>query len=277
MTYALASINPFLAARSRRLVSPPRTEPNPAAHAKPVRKVQIGPATLYNGDCFDVMPTLEPVEGVVTDPPYGIGFKYRSYDDAPERYDILMWKLVPLLTRLSGGGPCFVWQSPLKADQWHKYFPEDYRILAGCKLYPQAKRQAALPQLGPDHLLESEDPAVEGSAARLAPRGPGALRRLPRRQSRPLPAPARPGGVHLPRDLGKNYRSTRSWAAAPPASPASTPARSSSASSKTACISSTPASASARRGRPSAVHPKPLDPARAPGPLTTGQARSAGP
>ena len=58
MTYALASINPFLAARSRRLVSPRRTEPNPAAHAKPVRKVQIGPATLYNGDCFDVMPTL---------------------------------------------------------------------------------------------------------------------------------------------------------------------------------------------------------------------------
>ena len=151
MTYALTSINPFLAARTRRPVSSSRTEPKPAAHAKPVRKVRIGPATLYNGDCFDVMPTLEPVEGVVTDPPYGIGFKYRSYDDAPERYDILMWKLVPLLTRLSGGGPCFVWQSPLKADKWHKYFPEDYRILAGCKLYP--RRNGKQPCLSWDPII----------------------------------------------------------------------------------------------------------------------------
>ena len=151
MTYALASINPFLAARTPAACFPPYTEPKPAAHAKPVRKVQIGPATLYNGDCFDVMPTLAPVEGVVTDPPYGIGFKYRSYDDAPERYDVLMWKLVPLLTRLSAGGPCFVWQSPLKADKWHKYFPEDYRILAGCKLYP--RRNGKQPCLSWDPII----------------------------------------------------------------------------------------------------------------------------
>ena len=64
---ALATVNPFYAARYKRLVSPRRAQANPAPHAKPVRKVQIGPATLYNGDCFNVMPTLEPVEGVVTD------------------------------------------------------------------------------------------------------------------------------------------------------------------------------------------------------------------
>ena len=34
--------------------------------------VQIGDATLYLGDCLEIMPTLEPVSGVVTDPPYGI-------------------------------------------------------------------------------------------------------------------------------------------------------------------------------------------------------------
>ena len=62
-----------------------------------------------------------------------------------------MWKLVPLLNRLSNGGPCFVWQSPLKADKWHKYFPEDYRILAGCKLYP--KRDGKQPCLSWDPII----------------------------------------------------------------------------------------------------------------------------
>jgi DNA modification methylase len=35
--------------------------------------VVIGLATLYLGDCRDVLPTLGPVDAVVTDPPYGIG------------------------------------------------------------------------------------------------------------------------------------------------------------------------------------------------------------
>jgi DNA modification methylase len=36
----------------------------------------IGDATLYCADCMDVLPTLERVDAVITDPPYGIGFKY---------------------------------------------------------------------------------------------------------------------------------------------------------------------------------------------------------
>lgn len=34
----------------------------------------IGNATLYLGDCMDVLPTLDRVDAVITDPPYGIGF-----------------------------------------------------------------------------------------------------------------------------------------------------------------------------------------------------------
>jgi site-specific DNA-methyltransferase (adenine-specific) len=34
----------------------------------------IGKATLYLGDCMEVMPTLDKVDAVVTDPPYGIGY-----------------------------------------------------------------------------------------------------------------------------------------------------------------------------------------------------------
>lgn len=36
-----------------------------------MRVEQIGPATLYLGDCRDILPTLAPVDAVITDPPYG--------------------------------------------------------------------------------------------------------------------------------------------------------------------------------------------------------------
>ncbi|MBS0370960.1 MAG: site-specific DNA-methyltransferase [Proteobacteria bacterium] len=35
---------------------------------------KIGDATLYLGDCREILPTLGKVDAVVTDPPYGIGF-----------------------------------------------------------------------------------------------------------------------------------------------------------------------------------------------------------
>ena len=133
-----ATINPFYAARSTarasRGVLPPPTEPP--------RSVTIGRATLYRADCFDVLPTLPAVDAVVTDPPFGIGYAYRSYDDAPERYHDLMTRLIPELRRVTADGPCFVWQSPLKVHLWHRYFPQGYRLVAACKLLPDRGRQA---------------------------------------------------------------------------------------------------------------------------------------
>lgn len=38
-----------------------------------VEPVIIGNATLYLGDCREILPTLGKVDAVVTDPPYGIG------------------------------------------------------------------------------------------------------------------------------------------------------------------------------------------------------------
>jgi site-specific DNA-methyltransferase (adenine-specific)/modification methylase len=38
------------------------------------RKEVIGDATLYLGDCRDILPTLPKVDAVITDPPYGINY-----------------------------------------------------------------------------------------------------------------------------------------------------------------------------------------------------------
>ena len=38
-----------------------------------MRVEKIGRATLYFGDCRDILPTIGKVDAVVTDPPYGIG------------------------------------------------------------------------------------------------------------------------------------------------------------------------------------------------------------
>jgi DNA modification methylase len=38
-------------------------------------KVVIGDATLYLGDCMEILPTLDKVDAVITDPPYGMDFQ----------------------------------------------------------------------------------------------------------------------------------------------------------------------------------------------------------
>jgi DNA modification methylase len=41
-----------------------------------IREVTIGNCRLIQGDCLEVMPLLGKVDAVVTDPPYGIGYKW---------------------------------------------------------------------------------------------------------------------------------------------------------------------------------------------------------
>lgn len=61
---------------------------------------QIGPATLYLGDCRDILPTLAPVDLVLTDPPYGIGEaagknKSRGLAAIPKDYGDSDWDDAP--------------------------------------------------------------------------------------------------------------------------------------------------------------------------------------
>ena len=52
------------------------------------RKEVIGAATLYLGDCRDVLPMLSKVDAIVTDPPYGT--TQNSWDSAPDLAE--MWR-----------------------------------------------------------------------------------------------------------------------------------------------------------------------------------------
>jgi site-specific DNA-methyltransferase (adenine-specific)/modification methylase len=55
--------------------------------------VQIGTATLYRGDCMEVLPTLGRFDAVITDPPYGIG-KINQGGGRPEHFkETLNWDL----------------------------------------------------------------------------------------------------------------------------------------------------------------------------------------
>lgn len=119
-----------------------RTAPPRSSNTGPRRRVVIGPATLYLGDCFDGLPQLDPVDAVITDPPYGIGYRYRSHNDDPAAYDQFMQRLVPELKRVTCNGPMFVWQSQLHLASWHRWFPRGFRVIAACKVYPASEHRS---------------------------------------------------------------------------------------------------------------------------------------
>jgi len=63
-------------------------------------KVQIGEATLYLGDCMDILPTLDKVDAVITDPPYGINMNSKKVASrgklaAPKNYGDFDWDKAP--------------------------------------------------------------------------------------------------------------------------------------------------------------------------------------
>jgi site-specific DNA-methyltransferase (adenine-specific) len=41
-----------------------------------------GRITIYHGDCREILPLLDPVDLVLTDPPYGVGFRGEEWDAA---------------------------------------------------------------------------------------------------------------------------------------------------------------------------------------------------
>ncbi len=62
--------------------------------------VVIGNATLYLGDCMEILPTLPKVDAVITDPPYGIGASSKKFINGTSKtkkdyYADVCWDTAP--------------------------------------------------------------------------------------------------------------------------------------------------------------------------------------
>jgi len=93
---------------------------------------------IINADCREVLHSLpdKSVDLVLTDPPYGIGFKYENYVDEPNFYLPLMSFLIGEANRLCIG-MVFIWQAMKQCNNWHLWFPERWRIFAGIRNFTQ--------------------------------------------------------------------------------------------------------------------------------------------
>lgn len=101
----------------------------------------IGNATLYLGDCREILPTLDKVDAVVTDPPYGIGLERKTsdfrgsrhfdggeslrasklYEDDPTHVRELIRDMMPIALAMSDRalvfcGPAMLWAYPEPAS-----------------------------------------------------------------------------------------------------------------------------------------------------------------
>lgn len=102
----------------------------------------IGDATLYLGDCMDILPTLPKMDAVITDPPYGIGIAANPVRQAHKKLD---WDAsAPDSTLIdacvAAGKTAIVWGGnyfKLPPSQcffvWDKVQPQDFS-LAMCEL-----------------------------------------------------------------------------------------------------------------------------------------------
>src|SRR3990167_1563940 len=101
-----------------------------------------GRVRLYCADCLEILPQLDAgsVDAVVTDPPYGIGFRYESHVDDKDSYPSFLWPRIEAAERLiKPGGPVFVWQSQEWMPQFGTLFPRKWRVFVAAKNFVQIR------------------------------------------------------------------------------------------------------------------------------------------
>lgn len=88
-----------------------------------------GRIRLLLGDSLEILPTFEDgsMGAVVTDPPYGIGWEYESYDDTLENWEKLILCVLPECRRLARFVimPCC---SIVRLGWWYRECPPDWII-----------------------------------------------------------------------------------------------------------------------------------------------------
>ncbi len=111
-----------------------------------VHRMNLGPYelnTIITGDARELSKAIpdESVDLILTDPPFGIGFKYdNGYKDDPGQYDDLMKWLIRESNRvIKPGGLIFVFVAQTQLRHIWPIFPENSRIFAACKNFVQIR------------------------------------------------------------------------------------------------------------------------------------------
>ena len=105
-----------------------------------IERVQIGEHVLYCGESEEIVPILNSIDAIITDPPFGIKFKYESHNDTPDGYGAWLWAIIKEAeSKCTPGSPVFVWQAMLNVKHFAEWFPRDWRIFAAAKNFVQMR------------------------------------------------------------------------------------------------------------------------------------------
>jgi len=93
-------------------------------------------ATIYHGDCREVLPKIAPLDLIITDPPYGVGYDYgEGTDDSPAAHwpwmhDVLalMRMCSPQVIMFHRQAAVFELPRPDHLCVWHKPLSMGYAI-----------------------------------------------------------------------------------------------------------------------------------------------------
>jgi site-specific DNA-methyltransferase (adenine-specific) len=95
---------------------------------------------IYHGDCREVLSTLELVDAVLADPPYGINWSRATWSDNPEDYAAMLHEVLPQLEALcKPSSPLFVWQSATNIPLFHEWFPKGWRLFIAARNFVQIR------------------------------------------------------------------------------------------------------------------------------------------
>jgi len=91
-------------------------------------RVEIGDAVLYLGDCLEILPTLQKVDAVVTDPPYGVGLQYDSFEDSEDgaaqvAVSVVDWLIEKDIRAAITPGTRIAFRYPNPTEMGCMYFP----------------------------------------------------------------------------------------------------------------------------------------------------------
>lgn len=109
--------------------------------------------TIVTGDARKLAQAIpdESVDLVLTDPPFGIDFKYSNgYVDDPRNYTgLVRWVISHSDRVIKPGGYIFVFQSMKKIRETWRHFPKNSLLFAACKSFVQGGNNETMKMFDP--------------------------------------------------------------------------------------------------------------------------------